>query len=45
MTLLDRTHMRVGNQEYARENDSFGLTTLRERQARVDGATRGHADC
>lgn len=39
VTLLDRTHMRVGNQEYARENDSFGLTTLRERQARVQGAT------
>ena len=38
-TLLDRTHMRVGNEEYARENDSFGLTTLRERQARVRGAT------
>jgi DNA topoisomerase-1 len=39
VALLDRTHMRVGNEEYARENDSFGLTTLRERQARVKGAT------
>ena len=39
VTLLDRTHMRVGNEEYARENDSFGLTTLRERQAHVRGAT------
>ncbi len=28
--LLDRTLARVGNAEYARANDSFGLTTLRE---------------
>ena len=32
--LLDRTNMRVGNEEYARENQSFGLTTLRSRHAR-----------
>lgn len=35
--LLERTRMRVGNEEYARDNDSFGLTTLRERQVRVRG--------
>ena len=29
----------MGNEEYARENESFGLTTLRERQVRVQGAT------
>jgi DNA topoisomerase-1 len=29
----------VGNDEYARENNSFGLTTLRRRHVRVDGAT------
>ena len=29
--LLDRTMMRVGNEEYARANQSFGLTTLRGR--------------
>jgi DNA topoisomerase-1 len=29
--LLDRTMMRVGNEEYARANRSFGLTTLRGR--------------
>jgi len=29
----------VGNEEYARENSSFGLTTLRDRQVRVRGAT------
>ena len=36
--LLERTRIRVGNEEYARENDSFGLTTLRERQVKVRGA-------
>ena len=29
IALLDRTLMRVGNQRYAAENQSFGLTTLR----------------
>ena len=37
--LLETTRMRVGNEEYARENDSFGLTTLRTRQVRVQGST------
>jgi len=36
--LLECTFIRIGNAEYARENESFGLTTLRERQVRVDGA-------
>jgi DNA topoisomerase-1 len=36
--LLETTLIRVGNHEYARDNDSFGLTTLRERQVRVRGA-------
>ncbi|MEP6872933.1 MAG: DNA topoisomerase IB [Burkholderiales bacterium] len=36
--LLDTTLMRVGNDEYARANGSFGLTTLRNRHAVVDGA-------
>lgn len=35
--LLDRTLIRIGNEEYARTNDSFGLTTLRNRHARPDG--------
>ena len=35
--LLDRTLIRVGNDEYARENKSFGLTTLRERHVQVEG--------
>lgn len=35
--LLDRTLMRVGNEEYARANQSYGLTTLRNRHAHLDG--------
>ncbi|MYM66977.1 DNA topoisomerase IB [Pseudoduganella sp. FT55W] len=37
--LLEATLMRIGNEEYARENKSFGLTTLRERHVRLDGST------
>jgi DNA topoisomerase-1 len=36
--LLETTRVRIGNEEYARENESFGLTTLRERQVRVHGS-------
>ncbi|WP_078031167.1 DNA topoisomerase IB [Massilia sp. KIM] len=36
--LLEHTMMRVGNEEYARTNKSFGLTTLRNRHVRVDGS-------
>ena len=35
--LLDRTLIRVGNDEYARENRSFGLTTLRRRHVALRG--------
>jgi len=35
--LLDITMVRVGNDEYARINKSFGLTTLRKRHAALDG--------
>ncbi|MDF3010560.1 MAG: topoisomerase [Burkholderiales bacterium] len=35
--LLDRTLIRVGNDEYVRENRSYGLTTLRRRHVTVDG--------
>jgi DNA topoisomerase-1 len=33
--LLEATLLRVGNAEYARDNQSFGLTTLRNRHAKV----------
>ena len=35
--LLDLTLIRVGNDEYARANRSYGLTTLLTRHVRVDG--------
>jgi DNA topoisomerase I len=35
--LLDTTTIRVGNDEYARQNRSFGLTTLRDRHVEVTG--------
>src|SRR3954468_6271668 len=33
--LLERTFIRIGNEEYAKENKSFGLTTLRNRHVDV----------
>jgi DNA topoisomerase-1 len=36
--LLERTRLRIGNERYVEANDSFGLTTLRNRHARVRGA-------
>lgn len=35
--LLEVTMMRIGNEEYARTNKSFGLSTLRSRHVKVDG--------
>jgi DNA topoisomerase-1 len=35
--LLETTLIRVGNEEYARTNDSYGLTTLRNEHVEVDG--------
>jgi DNA topoisomerase-1 len=35
--LLDETSLRVGNPEYRRQNRSFGLTTLLDRHARLQG--------
>src|SRR5262245_22988491 len=37
--LLEKTLIRVGNEEYARENGSIGLTTMRDRHATVRGTT------
>lgn len=35
--LMELTLIRVGNEAYARENRSFGLTTLRDRHAKISG--------
>jgi DNA topoisomerase-1 len=37
--LLEKTLIRVGNDEYARENRSYGLTTLKRRHVEVSGTT------
>ena len=37
VALLEHTHIRVGNEEYARANGSYGLTTLKDRHVRVQG--------
>ena len=39
VSLLETTRFRVGNEEYARLNRSFGISTLRTRHAKVQGAT------
>lgn len=44
VTLLEQTLVRVGNEEYARANGSFGLTTLRDRHVKFlrDGRASFH---
>ena len=37
--LLEKTRLRVGNEEYVRDNRSYGLTTLRDRHAEI-GSSR-----
>jgi DNA topoisomerase I len=38
LCIVDLTAIRIGNEEYTRDNASFGLTTLRTRHARVRGS-------
>jgi DNA topoisomerase-1 len=37
VSLLEATMIRVGNEEYARDNDSYGLTTMSEDHVKVRG--------
>ena len=37
--LMELTLIRVGNEEYARHNKSYGLTTMRDKHVEIDGAT------
>jgi DNA topoisomerase-1 len=37
--LLETTFIRIGNEEYAKQNASFGLTTLHNRHVRIEGST------
>jgi DNA topoisomerase I len=37
--LLEKTLIRIGNREYARANQSFGLTTLRDHHVQIKGSS------
>ena len=39
VSLMEHTLIRVGNQEYAKENKSYGLTTMRNKHVEVEGST------
>jgi DNA topoisomerase-1 len=39
IAIMEKTLIRVGNEEYAKENHSYGLTTLRNRHVDVKGAS------
>lgn len=36
--LLDETSIRIGNEEYAKDNESYGLTTMRDQHVKVEGS-------
>jgi DNA topoisomerase-1 len=38
VSLLEKTLIRIGNDEYAKMNNSFGLTTIRNKHAKVSGS-------
>lgn len=38
ISIMERTFIRVGNEEYARTNSSFGLTTIRNKHVKVKGS-------
>lgn len=42
--LMDRYHIRVGNDEYARKNKSYGLTTLKEGHITIDRSTEAEGE-
>ncbi|MGZ5564236.1 MAG: DNA topoisomerase IB [Chthoniobacterales bacterium] len=37
VSIMERTFIRIGNEEYARENKSYGLTTMRNSHVKVNG--------
>lgn len=38
ISIMERTFIRVGNEEYAKQNKSYGLTTMRNRHVKVSGS-------
>ncbi|MBC7785283.1 MAG: DNA topoisomerase IB, partial [Burkholderiales bacterium] len=41
VSLLEKTLIRIGNEQYARDNKHYGLTTIRNQHVQVRGATLG----
>ncbi len=39
VNLLDKTRIRIGNPEYQRQNESYGLTTLQDEHVEIHGST------
>lgn len=39
VAILDETGIRIGNKQYEKENNTYGLTTLRRRHMAVEGGT------
>jgi DNA topoisomerase-1 len=37
VSLMERTYMRIGNDEYEKANGSYGLTTLKDNHVKIDG--------
>lgn len=37
ISLMERTYIRIGNLSYAKENGSFGLTTLKDKHVSING--------
>lgn len=38
LTIMDNALIRIGNRQYAEANNSYGLTTLRDRHVKIDGS-------
>ncbi|MEO8710877.1 MAG: DNA topoisomerase IB [Parafilimonas sp.] len=38
ISLMERTYIRVGNAEYEKTNNSFGLTTLKDKHVKINGS-------
>ncbi|WP_299821643.1 DNA topoisomerase IB [uncultured Pontibacter sp.] len=39
LSLMDNALIRIGNRHYAKSNQSYGLTTLRDRHVKIDGSS------
>ena len=38
LSIMDNALIRIGNRQYAKSNDSYGLTTMRDRHVRINGS-------